>query len=198
VTKKNPSLEIFDPPAVTNAPITTFDENGLGTEPNNIAAMNCLIGYRALRFGKNVELIVTDQRTYRSKDAMDDPTTDALTDFGFFPENAQIVLDAGREANGGKPPATIKFGNVEIANYRKDQPPQTMLGAAQKAWFIDKLKASQATWKVWGNTQATLDIRADPHNLPDGMGKKWPAKAMAALVAANLRPHMSSATKSMT
>ena len=49
-----------------------------------------------------------------------------------------------------------------------------MLGATQKAWFIDRLKASQATWKVWGNTQATLDMRADPQNLPDGMGKKWP------------------------
>jgi alkaline phosphatase D len=36
------------------------------------------------------------------------------------------------------------------------------------------LKASQATWKIWGNTQATLDMRADPHNLPDGIGKKWP------------------------
>ena len=119
VTKKNPSLEIFDPPAVTNAPITTFDENGLGTEPNNIAAMNSLIGYRALRFGKNVELIVTDQRTYRSKDPMEDPATDTLTDFGFFPEDAQIILDAGREANHGNPPATIKFGNVEIANYQR-------------------------------------------------------------------------------
>jgi alkaline phosphatase D len=174
VAKKNPSLEKFDPPAVTSAPITTFDENGLGTEPNNIAAVNSLIGYRALRFGKNVELILTDQRSYRSKEPTDNPATDTLTDYGFFPEDAQILLDAGREANGGKPPATIKFGAVEIANYQKDQPSQTVLGAAQKAWFIDRLKASQATWKVWGNTQATLDMRADPHNLPEGMGKKWP------------------------
>jgi alkaline phosphatase D len=174
-TKKNPSLEKFDPPTVTNAPITTFDENGLGTEPNNIIAVTSLIGYRALRFGKNVELILTDQRSYRSKDPMDNPATDKLGDFPFIPEDVQIVLDAGREANGGKPPETIKFSDVAFANYRKDQPPQTLLGAIQKAWFIDKLKTSQATWKVWGNTQATLDMRADPHNLPDGMGgKKWP------------------------
>lgn len=37
----------------------------LGTEPNNIAAVNSLIGYRALRFGKNVEVILTDQRSFR-------------------------------------------------------------------------------------------------------------------------------------
>jgi alkaline phosphatase D len=175
VTKKNPSLEKFDPPAVTNAPITTFDDNGLGTEPNNIVAVNSLVGYRALRFGKNVDLILTDQRSYRSKDPMDNPATNALGDFAFVPEDVQIVLDAGREANGGKPPETIKFGDATFANYRKDQPAQTLLGATQKAWFIGRLKASQATWKVWGNTQATLDMRADPHNLPDGMGgKKWP------------------------
>jgi len=175
VTKANPSLERFDPPAVKNAAITTFDDSGLGTEPNNLIAVNSLIGYRALRFGKNVELILTDQRSYRSKDPMDNPATNALGDFPFVPEDVQIALDAGREANGGNPLEIIKFGDVTFANYRKDQPPQTLLGATQKAWFIDKLKASQATWKVWGNTQATLDMRADPHNLPDGMGdKKWP------------------------
>ena len=178
VTKKNPSLEKFDPPVVTNAPITTFDDNGLGTEPNNITAINSLIGYRALRFGKNVDLIITDQRSYRSRDPMDNPVTNKLSDFAFVPEDVQIVLDAGREANGGNPPESIKFGDVTFANYQKDQPPQTLLGATQKAWFIDKLKTSQATWKVWGNTQATLDMRADPQNMPDGLGsKKWPDKS---------------------
>jgi alkaline phosphatase D len=174
VTKKNPSLEKFDPPVVVDAPITAFDGNGLGTEPNNVIAVNSLIGYRTLRFGKNVEVILTDQRSYRSKEPTGDPATAPLQDLAFFPEDVQIILDAGREANGGRPPEKIKFGTIEIANFRKDQPAQTMLGATQKAWFIDKLKASQATWKVWGNTQATLDMRADPHNLPDGMGKKWP------------------------
>ncbi|HEY2070577.1 MAG TPA: alkaline phosphatase D family protein [Rhizomicrobium sp.] len=176
VTKKNPSLEIFDPPAVVDAPVTAFDDNGLGTEPNNIAAVNSLIGYRALRFGKNVELILTDQRSYRSNEPTGNPATAPLQNFAFFPEEAQIVLDAGRTANNGNPPATIKFGDVEIANFRKDQPPQTMLGATQKAWFIGKLKASQATWKVWGNTQATLDMRTDAQNLPGDLSTKWPGK----------------------
>jgi alkaline phosphatase D len=63
----------------------------------------------------------------------------------FFPEDVQIVLDAGREANGGKPPETIKFGDVTFANYRRDQPPQTLLGATQEHWFIDTLKAAKAT-----------------------------------------------------
>ena len=42
---------------------------------------------------------------------------------------------------------------------------QTVLGAEQKAWFLDQLKTSTATWKIWGNTAGTLDMRADPQNL---------------------------------
>ena len=36
---------------------------------------------------------------------------------------------------------------------------QTVLGAEQKAWFLEQLKTSTATWKVWGNTAGTLDMR---------------------------------------
>ena len=32
----------------------------------------------------------------------------------------------------------------------EDAPPQTILGAEQKAWFKDQLKSSTATWKIWG------------------------------------------------
>src|SRR5438270_3985685 len=42
-----PSLEKFDAPAVTNVAIEKWDENGLGDEPNNLAAINSLIGYRS-------------------------------------------------------------------------------------------------------------------------------------------------------
>ncbi len=42
-----PSLESFDPPAVTDVAIEKWDENGLGDEPNNLAAINSLIGYRS-------------------------------------------------------------------------------------------------------------------------------------------------------
>src|SRR5689334_8442945 len=43
------SLERFDPPAVQDVPITVFDSDGLGTEPNNLSAINSLKAYRALR-----------------------------------------------------------------------------------------------------------------------------------------------------
>jgi alkaline phosphatase D len=52
-----------------------------------------------------------------------------------------------------------------------------MLGREQKAWLKDRLTRSTATWKIWGATNGTLDMRTDPQNLPAGLTKdKWPGK----------------------
>ena len=177
-----PSLDRFDPPQVIDAPITRFDEHGLGQEPNNLAAIGSLKGYRALRWGRNVELIITDQRSYRSEEPTDRPEAKLLSseDFPeFLPQEAMEILDAGRSYNGGQPPKAIRFGNAVITNFCKDQPPQTILGAEQKAWFFERLRSSQATWKIWGNTTATLDMRADPQNIPQGITKPWPGSGYA-------------------
>jgi alkaline phosphatase D len=177
-----PSLERFDPPDVLDAPVTRFDEHGLGQEPNNLAAIGSLKGYRALRWGRNVELIVTDQRSYRSEEPLDRPEAKPLASEDFpemLPQEAMEILDAGRTYNGGQPPDTIPLGGVAIENFCNGCPPQTILGAEQKAWFLERLRTSKATWKIWGNTTATLDMRADPQNLPPGLTKRWPGAGYA-------------------
>src|SRR5438034_869515 len=73
----------FKPPKVVDAPIEKFDEHGLGQEPNNLAAINSLVGYRALRFGRNVELIITDQRSYRSEEPSGLPGAEKLSSDNF-------------------------------------------------------------------------------------------------------------------
>ena len=175
-------LERFDPPHVVDTPITRFDAQGLGQEPNNLAAIASLTGYRALRWGRNVELIITDQHSYRSEEPTDRPETAHLSsdDFpNFIPQEAQEILDAGRDYAGGHPPATIRFGAAEVPNFRKEDPPQTILGAEQKAWFLDRLRTSKATWKIWANSLGTLDWRADPQNLPAGLTTPWPGAGYA-------------------
>ena len=167
-----------------DTPITKFDENGFGVEPNNVTAVGSLTGYRALRWGKNVELIITDQRSYRSQDPFD-RATDTMKfldnkDFpDMWPDSVMEILDAGRSYNGGNAPAVIKYGDQQAENPSKNEPAQTILGAPQKKWFLERLKASQATWKVWGNTTATLDMRFDPQNLPAGLTKPWPGEGFA-------------------
>jgi alkaline phosphatase D len=174
-----PSLERFEPPAVKDVAIEKWDANGLGDEPNNIAAIRSLIGYRSMRFGKHLDLIITDQHSFHGPDPFSHESLGKLGDWGayagWFPEDVQQVLDGGRAFNGGNPPAELAFGDARIPNPQKEAPPQTILGAEQKAWFKDQLKRSTATWKIWGNSQGALDERSDPQNLPAGMlAKPWP------------------------
>jgi alkaline phosphatase D len=173
------SLESFGPPVVKDVPIEKWDENGLGDEPNNLAAIRSLIAYRALRYGRHLDLIITDQHSYRSPDPFSDDSLNKLGDWGafngMFPDDLQQVLDGGRAFNGGNPPAELVFGDSRIPNPQKDAPPQTILGAEQKAWLKGQLKRATGTWKIWGCSLGCLDLRADPQNLPAGLTKPWPA-----------------------
>jgi alkaline phosphatase D len=176
------SMDRFDPPHVVDAPIHGFDEYGLGQEPNNLAAINSLRGYRKIRWGRYVDLIITDQHSYRSEDPAGRAEAKAFSskDFPeFVPEEAMEILDAGRAHNEGRPSASIRFGDGDVPNFRKDEPTQTILGAQQKAWFLEQLRTSTATWKIWGNTAGTLDMRADPQNLPRGFTTPWPGAGYA-------------------
>ena len=184
------SLEQFNGPVVVDTPITKFDDHGLGREANNLAAIGSLKGYRALRWGRNVELIVTDQRSYRSEEPTDMQEAKPLASDDFpelVSQEAMEILDGARAYNEGKPPATIRSadGSVEIPNIWKDRPSQTILGVEQKAWFLERLKRSKAIWKIWGNTTATLEMRADPQNLLPGITKPWPWSGYAGFAIAD-------------
>ncbi len=171
------SLARFDPPTVTNVAIDKFDDHGLGLEPNNLAALASMTAYRALRYGRNVELIITDLHSYM----MDHPVNReeanpiAVKGYSFLPEEALQVLDGGRAYAGGNPPATVPVAEGTMANYRKDEPPFSLLGAEQKTWFKARLATSRATWKIWAASTGTLDYRIDPQNLPAGLAPEpWP------------------------
>ena len=173
------SLEQFGPPTVKDGvPVTEFDANGLGMEANNLTAINSLKAYRTLRYGRNLDVIITDQHSYRSADCFSDPSLGKLggDEFPMSPEALMRVLDGGRAFNGGNPPAEIRFNDAHVSNPQRNAPPQTILGAQQKAWFKEKLRSSTAAWKIWANSQSTLDQRVDPQNLPPGLTKEpWPA-----------------------
>jgi len=179
VAKPGPRPEVFEPPRVADVPVTRFDDHGLGLEPNNRTAIDSLIAYRALRYGRHLDLIVTDEHSFRSEEPSGRPEAKAFSSPDFpelVPQEALEIWDAGR---AGDPPATIRYGGAELPNFRKDAPPQTVLGARQKAWFLERLKGSSATWKVWGSTLGTLDWRADPQNLPRGLTRPWPGAGYA-------------------
>ncbi len=149
-------LERFAPPPVRDAPVRRFDAQGLGQEPGNLAAIGSLKLFRSFRYGANVELILTDNRSFRSECPVDRPEAARFQSKDFpwaIPEEALEELDAAG--------------------------PHTILGAEQKAWFLERLAGSGAAWKLWGNSVGSLDWRADFHRLPDGLGPRWPGKGYA-------------------
>jgi len=172
-------LDRFGPPAVTKAPIEAFDDHGFGSEPNNRVAVGSMTAYRALRYGRHVDLILTDFHSYKAADPTDRPEAAALDsgEYPVLPQEWMEIVDGGKDYAGGKPPATIALGDKSIPNFRKDEPAYTVLGREQKAWLKDRLTRSTATWKIWGATNGTLDMRTDPQNLPAGLIKApWPGK----------------------
>ncbi|HET7248968.1 MAG TPA: alkaline phosphatase D family protein, partial [Gemmatimonadales bacterium] len=184
VAQNGGSLERFEAPSVADASIEQFDVDGLGQEPGNLAAINSLKINRTFRYGRHLELLLTDNRSFRSQPLTDRPETAPFKskEFPFVvSEDVTEILDAGRTYDGGRPPATIAFGGADLPNPRKDAPPLSMLGAVQKAWFLERLGSSTATWKVWGNTVAMLDWRIDFQNLPPELGLKWPTTGYALL-----------------
>ena len=177
VAQPSGRLDKFVAPNVKNAPIETFDDHGLGLQADNLAAIGSMTAYRRLRFGRHVDLILTDNRTYRSRDLASRPEMQAFLCKDFpqmLAEEVLEILDAGSAYGQGRPPSQIAFGDRQVRNFRKEEPPQSMLGKAQKAWFLQQLAGSSATWKLWGNSVGATDVRADLHNLPPGQGPKWP------------------------
>ncbi len=177
-----PNLESFAPPDVVNAPIETFDADGLGDEINNRTALASMTAYRAMRYGQHVELIITDMHSFTMDDPSGRPGAEAFSSSDFpnlFPQEVMEVLDGGRAHADGKPPTTIPFAGQDVPNFRKDEAPITIMGREQKAWFKGRLAASRATWKIWAASNGTLDLRADPQNLPAGLTKPWPGTGYA-------------------
>ena len=144
----------FTPAMVSDAPFTAPNSDNFVDEANNAAAVGAITIYRSFRWGKHVELVMTDERSYRSDHAVTEDLAGLVPQLFFDPRNflpLEVVntLDQGMTANGGNPPQTIPpFG---IPNPRRNSPVGTMLGKAQKAWWKSTMQASDATWKLWGN-----------------------------------------------
>ena len=135
-------------------------------DPNidNRTALGSMTVYRTLRWGKTLELILTDNRSYKSP-----PPRPPKIEGQALPAVETVkLLDLGRTANEGEPPATIP--DTDIPNPRRLAPRGSVLGPTQKAWFKDVLKESDARWKIWANSFPALPFRLNIGDFyPSGM-----------------------------
>lgn len=116
-----------------------YDENA--AFPNDIRV------YRSLRYGRHVELLLVDGRLYRSDHVIPEGPVDLSV--GKFSANSSL----------GSRNFVLKPGFDE----REAAALPTLLGAAQKAWLLDALSSSDATWKILGSdvqlSQMLVDLR---------------------------------------
>ena len=157
------------PVTVQDAAFTAPNADNFVDEPNNVAAIGAITIYRSLRFGKHVELVMTDLRSYRSDHAIPEESH-RCGDHRAVLRAAQRAAAAagqharsGRTANGGIPQDPISFlgGAVTFPNLRKASPPGTMLGKAQKAWWKATMKRLRRDLEAVGQ-RGDADAAPDP------------------------------------
>lgn len=115
--------------------------------------------YRTRRFGKHMELFLTDQRYYRS----DHVIPEGPADLGV----GKIIADSGI----GSRIFVLKSG----FDPREAAAKPTMLGSEQKTWLIDAVKGSDATWKIWGSETQLAQMLANlsSFSLPAPFNDVW-------------------------
>jgi alkaline phosphatase D len=101
--------------------------------------------YRDFQFGKLAQLVMTDERLYRSDHVIPESTPNPATgavvgSIGaryLVPQDLYNAAEAQKLAAGG--PDAV-----------------SMLGATQREWWKGAMKASTAAWKLWGNEVSLL------------------------------------------
>ncbi len=157
----------FKPVTVEDASYEGYDAAFLNTNRDNQLALASLTIYRTLTWGKMLDLVVTDLRSYRSPPVLTEEVREFLSASArLAPVRLIKELDAGKTANGGNPLEKLTFEGREIENPRKDSPAGTCMGAQQKSWFKAAMKNSQANWRIWANSIPAVSLRLDLNNVP--------------------------------
>lgn len=158
-------------PAVLNEldeqPAYNFEPQILNADEttHNKTALNSLRIYRKLNWGRYLDIVLTDSRSYRSPPCLPDGFAASL---GLPMNTVELVAiaDAGSAYDQGNPPVTLPYGDGTVANPAKNRAPGSMLGMEQREWFLDTVKQSSAPWKLWANALPLLPMRVDMSSLP--------------------------------
>jgi alkaline phosphatase D len=122
--------------------------DGAATFPDDLSVQ------RAFRWGKNVELILLDERYHRDDHLIPEGPVDLTV--GHFQENSAF----------GSRTFVIK----DVFDEREATAVPTMLGSTQRDWAIATVKDSTATWKLLASplvmAQMVVDLTAYP-DLPE-------------------------------
>ncbi|CAM3957441.1 alkaline phosphatase D family protein [Roseateles saccharophilus] len=116
--------------------------------------------YRDLKFGKLMHLVMTDQRLYRADHIIPEAAPNPLTgqqigSIGaryMVPQTSLVQVEAAKIAAGASLPDPLAL--------------VSMLGGAQRQWWVQTMTTSTAQWKVWGNEVSLLRMGIDGAKIP--------------------------------
>ncbi len=116
--------------------------------------------YRDLKFGKLMHLVMTDQRLYRADHIIPEAAPSPLTgqqvgSIGaryMVPQATRDSVEAAKLQAGAALPDPLALVSV--------------LGAAQRQWWVQTMATSTAQWKLWGNEVSLLRMGIDGNKIP--------------------------------
>ena len=134
-------------------------------QADNAAARDSLRIYRKLNWGKHLDVVLTDTRSYRTAPCVPDQYAESL---GLPLNSVQLIelADYGASYNNNNPPEYLPYGDEKTANPWRDRAPGSCLGDTQRDWFLRSLDESSCTWKLWGNALPLMPMRMDLSSLP--------------------------------
>jgi phosphodiesterase/alkaline phosphatase D-like protein len=153
-----------DIPAIWKAGVKAFREY----MPVTYSAKNGT--YRTFRWGKNLEVFILDERSFRTLRA-----SEIKVDPNAAEPTAHICENAGNDDVAPRVPQRIRnlFGLVltQLLNPTPpaclsalSDPSRTMLGASQYAAFTNAIRKSSAKWKVIVNEVPMMEFGVNPYD----------------------------------
>ncbi|WP_373988753.1 alkaline phosphatase [Duganella sp. BuS-21] len=107
--------------------------------------------YRDFQFGKLMQLVMTDERLYRSDHIIPESSVNPATGkpLGRIGSRYLVPQDLFNSVEAQKMAGANTIGLDPLTT-------ATILGNTQRQWWMDKMKAATSTWKLWGNEVSLL------------------------------------------
>ena len=112
--------------------------------------------YRSFQFGKLAQMVMTDERLYRSDHVIPESTINPATGLplGRIGSRYLVQEDVFNTVEAEKMAGGVKIGMDPLAICG-------MLGTTQRAWWMDQMKSATSTWKLWGNEVSLMRMGLD-------------------------------------
>jgi alkaline phosphatase D len=155
VTGVSQDARTSPPTTVSTAAVHHPRRHNFVPEPNNVAAVGAVTIYRSLRFGKHVELIVTDERSVpqrpRHPRGVRRPSTRCSSTRRNVLPDRQRPGDHGRRHDRQRRQPACDRASAASPTRASEQPARDHARRRPEGVVEGVHEAVDATWKVWGN-----------------------------------------------